>query len=89
MKHKIFKAIEQDDKINSILSHRTNLKDWQSFTRTHFNLIAKEINRNVSSYVQENPVLIFDYLLLGKDKLEKLKFDLNLDTLEELWISLI
>jgi len=84
MKHKIFKAIEQDIKINNILSHRTNLTDWKSFTRTHFNLIAKEINKNVSSYVQENPILIYDYLLLGKDKVEKLKFDHNLDTSEEL-----
>lgn len=78
MKQKIFNAIENDEKIKLILENRTNIKDWRGFTRTHFNIIAKEINKKVSEKVAENPVYISDYLLLGKDKVENLAFEFNL-----------
>ncbi|RUA11621.1 MAG: hypothetical protein DSY82_03375 [Flavobacteriia bacterium] len=78
MKQKIFNAIENDEKIKLALENRTNIKDWKNFTRTHFNIIAKEINKKVSEKVTENPVYISDYLLLGKDKVENLAFQFNL-----------
>jgi len=83
MKNDIFSAIENDDRICGLLNQRTNIKGWQNFTRTHFNFIAKEINRNVSMEVLENSMLLLDFLLIGKDKVEKLKFDFNVDRLEE------
>jgi len=79
MKHRIFKSIESDERIKSILEHRTNITDWKNFTRTHFNIIAKEINRSVSEIVNENSIYISDYLLLGKDKVENLAFEYNLE----------
>lgn len=79
MKQKIFEAIESDKKIKIILEHRTNKIDWKNFTRTHFNIIAKEINKKVSELVNENPIYISDFLLLGKDKVENLAFEYNLD----------
>ncbi len=79
MKHKIFKAIESNERIKSILEQRTNITDWKNFTRTHFNIIAKEINRTVSEIVNENPIYITDFLLLGKDKVENLAFEYNLE----------
>ena len=79
MKHKIFKAIEGDERIKSILEHRTNITDWKNYTRTHFNIIAKEINKFVSEIVNENPIYISDFLLLGKDRVENLAFGYNLE----------
>lgn len=79
MKHKIFEAIESDQKLNLILEHRTSIKDWIKFTRTHFNIIAREINKNVSEKVVDNPIYVSDFLLLGKDKIENLAFEYNLD----------
>lgn len=79
MNHKIFKAIESNERIGLILEQRTNITEWKNFTRTHFNIIAKEINRTVSEVVSENSIYISDYLLLGKDKVENLAFEYNLD----------
>jgi len=79
MKHKIFKSIESNERIRSILEQRTNITDWKNFTRTHFNIIAKEINRAISEIVNENSIYISDYLLLGKDKVENLAFEFNLE----------
>lgn len=78
MKQKIFLAIENDEKIKSILRNRTHIRNWKDFTRTHFNIIAKEINKKVSKKVAEDSVYISDYLLLGRDKVENLAFEFNL-----------
>ncbi len=78
MKQKIFNAIESDEKIRMILEHRTNITDWKNFTRTHFNIIAKEINKIVSAKVNDNPIYISDFLLLGKDKVENLAFEYSI-----------
>lgn len=83
MKKDIFRAVENDDRIRSLLNQRTNITDWQSFTRTHFNFIAKEINKNISKEVLENPIFVLDFLLIGKDKVENLKFEFNVDQLED------
>jgi hypothetical protein len=78
MKQKIFNAIENDKRIKMILENRTNIKEWRMFTRTQFNIIAREINKKVSEKVAEDPVYISDFLLLGKDKVENLAFEYNL-----------
>ncbi|MCB0376308.1 MAG: hypothetical protein KDD04_10345, partial [Sinomicrobium sp.] len=82
--HNIFRCIEEDEKINSILQYRTRIKDWRSFTRTHFNIIAKEINRDVSDKIAKNPILITEFLLMGKDKVEKLLDDYGLESVEDI-----
>jgi len=83
MKHKIYTCIEKDDKIITMLMHRTNITDWQQFTRTHFNLIAKEINKTVSSLVIENPMLISEFLLIGKDKVENIILDYQFGSIDD------
>lgn len=84
MKHNIFRNIESDERIGRVLSYRTHIKDWQQFTRTHFNLIAKTINKGVSEKVAKNPVLVTEFLLMGKDKVEKLLDDYGLESVEEI-----
>ncbi|WP_405415730.1 hypothetical protein [Maribacter sp. Asnod1-A12] len=73
--HKIFRHIEKNEVILKVLSHRTTLTNWQLYTRTHFNIIATEINKIVSEKVLKNPKLISDFLLIGKDKVENIILD--------------
>lgn len=84
MKERIFRSIENDSHIRHVLAGRTRIDDWKKFTRTHFNIIAKEINKKVSKHVSEQPFLLTDYLLLGKDMVEKLAFEFHLKDTEKL-----
>jgi hypothetical protein len=81
---KVLNAIEADKDIIILLSKRTAKSDWNTFTRTIFNLIAKLINQKVTGKVIENPHLLSENLLFGEHKFEMLLSELKLNNSLEL-----
>lgn len=67
---KIKRAIERDQLVLSALKVRGKL-DWNSFTRTQFNTVARVINKEISREALANPELIELNLIIGKQKLDK------------------
>lgn len=68
---KIIKAIELHPEVVALLQNGRNNSDWKLFTRTHFNTIARFINKKVTQEVIKKPELLEQYLVIGKLKLEK------------------
>ncbi len=54
--------------------------NWQRFTRTQFNLVARIINRKITLEVLRNPDLVEMNLITGKQHLEKQLFALKCQT---------
>ena len=77
---KIISKIENCYEILEVLSKNTHSNNGKLKTRTHFNSIAKIINRKVSNEVLKNPNLIETYLIIGKQNLEMQMLKLRIHT---------
>ena len=71
LNEKIKKAVELHPEVMALLQNGKDNSDWKSFTRTHFNNIAKLINKKVTHEVIRKPEMLEQYLIIGKLKLEK------------------
>jgi hypothetical protein len=71
LSEKIRKAIEEHPLIQAALKGKTRDKNWNNFTRTHFNLVARVINKQISIKVSENPELLEMNLIIGAQNIEK------------------
>jgi hypothetical protein len=79
---KIKRAIELDETILNVLKVRGKL-DWQNFTRTQFNMVARVVNKEITREVLLNPELIEFNLVIGKQKLEQEMFRMRCHNLYE------
>ena len=68
---KIRKRIEAHDGIRQLLKSKNLDNRWGRFTRTHFNLVARYVNREVSREVIANPELVEMNLVIGTHNLQK------------------
>ncbi len=68
---KIKSSITENPQIIAILKNKSREKTWENFTRTHFNLIAKTINKQITKEVLANPDLVEMGLIIGRQSLEK------------------
>ncbi len=86
---KIKKGIEQHPDIVAALRSKAKGPDWEKFTRTHFNLVARIINKQISREVQHNGDLLELNLVIGKQQLENHLRDLRLVSVDEFtrWLS--
>jgi hypothetical protein len=57
--------------------------EWNQFTRTIFERIARKINQVVTRKVLETPLLVKDFLLLGQDEFENIRFKYHLRTVDD------
>ncbi|MDO3628977.1 hypothetical protein [Mucilaginibacter sp. BT774] len=64
-------AIEEHPDIVNTLKSKNKGNRWEGFTRTHFNLVAKVISRQITKEVLVNPDLVEMNLIIGKHNLEK------------------
>lgn len=67
---KIRQAIQDHPDLNEALNKAGMEIDWKKFNRTHFDFIARYINKRVTLRTQENPQLIQDKIIIGKDQLQ-------------------
>lgn len=79
----IKRAIEHDERILSYLSLRTSRLEWQSFTRSHFNYISNYINSFITEKVIEDPRLVLESLIIGKDFYYSLSEKYEFRTIED------
>jgi hypothetical protein len=68
---KIKKAIELHPEVIVALQNGKPNTDWTVFTRTHFNAVAKLINKKITQEVIKSPELVERFLVIGKLKTEK------------------
>lgn len=76
---KIKKAIQDNGEILKALKTRSHEQNWNRFTRTQFNLIARAINKQVTKEVTANPDLVELHLIMGKHNLDKQLFNLRMN----------
>lgn len=77
---KLIYKIENNTQILPLLANINCGIDKNALTRTHFNAIAKIINKKVSLEVIKNPDLIETFLIIGKQHLEMQLLKLRLNT---------
>lgn len=75
--HKIKQAIEGHHEIAAAIKGNGKEHNWQQFTRTHFNIAARIMNRIITKEVLANSYLLEMYLVIGQQKLEKEFFRLR------------
>ncbi|MBS1600214.1 MAG: hypothetical protein JST75_18445 [Bacteroidetes bacterium] len=68
---RIKKAIQDNSAILLALKGKTTENNWEKFTRTHFNLAARAINKQVTKEVLTNPDMVEMNMIIGKQNLEK------------------
>lgn len=68
---RIKKALEDHPDIQSGLKGKDLDGKWHRFTRTHFNLVARIINRAVTQEVLANPELVESHLIIGSHNLDR------------------
>ena len=71
LSERIRKAIEVHPGVLSALQGKGKDLNWAHFTRTQFNLLARVINKQVSSAAVANTDLVDMNLIIGKQQLEK------------------
>jgi hypothetical protein len=78
---KLKKSLESHPEI--LLALKINNRDlnWSRFTRTQFNLVARIINKKITSEVLRNPDLVEMNLITGRQHLEKQMFALKCQTI--------
>ncbi len=77
---KLKKSLESHPEIVAGLKNSNRELNWQRFTRTQFNLVARIINRKITLEVLRNPDLVEMNLITGKQQLEKQLFALKCST---------
>ncbi|HVM89020.1 MAG TPA: hypothetical protein VMT76_12595 [Puia sp.] len=83
LSQKIKKAIQSHPEIVSALKLKGKELRWERFTRTHFNLIARVINKVISKEVLVNENLVEMHLIIGKQQLEKQLFILRQNNIHD------
>lgn len=71
LSEKLKAAIADHPLIIGALQYKGRESNWENFTRTQFNLVAKVINKQISKEVLANPDLVEMSLVIGKQNLEK------------------
>jgi hypothetical protein len=79
--NKLKKSLETNPDIIAAVKNGNRETNWNKFTRTHFNLIARIINKKISREVLRNPDLVEMNLITGKQHLEKQLFTLKCQTI--------
>ena len=74
---KIKKAVEESPEIIAAIKGNGKELNWQQFTRTHFNIAARVINKKITNEILANSYLLEMYLVIGQQKLEKEFFRLR------------
>lgn len=77
LNEKVKKALEHHPQVLATLPNGKINTDWSQFTRTHFNNVAKLINKKITQEVIKNPELVERFLVIGKLKIEKEIFNLR------------
>ncbi len=70
---KIKKAIENSN-LRDVIDQKRYGENWNSYTRTVFDKIAKKINAEITAKVIQRRFLVDDLLLLGQEELENILF---------------
>jgi hypothetical protein len=71
LSNKIIQSTQRHPEIIASLQTEKYGNDWTKFTRTHFNQVAKVINKYITREVIRNPELVEEFLIIGKLKIEK------------------
>jgi hypothetical protein len=71
LNEKIKSAIELHPEVMAALYNGRPHTEWTVFTRTHFNTVAKLINKKITQEVIKSPELVERFLVIGKLKTEK------------------
>lgn len=71
LSEKLKSAIAEHPAVMAALQNKNRESNWENFTRTQFNLVAKVINKQISKEVLANPDLAEMGLVIGKHNLEK------------------
>ncbi len=74
---KIKKAVESHPAIMLLVKNDLPMGGWEQLTRTHFDKVARVINKRITKEVIENPNYIEQYLIIGKLKIDKEIFSLQ------------
>jgi hypothetical protein len=69
LSRKIQKAIVEHPQVLAVLKIKGKQNDWENFTRTQFNLVARVINKQISKEVQANPDLVEMGLIIGRQQI--------------------
>ena len=77
---KLKKSLESHPEIVAGLKNSNRELNWQRFTRTQFNLVARIINRKITLEVLRNPDLVEMNLITGKQQPGKQLFALKCST---------
>jgi hypothetical protein len=68
---KIRLAVQNHKDLNEALEQAGMETDWKKFNRTHFDFISRYICKIVTQRALENPQLIHEKLILGKDQFQR------------------
>ena len=71
-------ALEASPELNEQLLTSGLGLDWKKFNRTVFEFIARRINKKVTQRALQNPYLITEKLIIGKDQLQSILFNSKL-----------
>ncbi|ELR68861.1 hypothetical protein C900_05687 [Fulvivirga imtechensis AK7] len=80
---KIRTEIENSSVITNIIGIKSTAHDWQNFTRTTFERIARRINQEVTRKVIDAPFLVKDFLLFGEHEFDNILFKYKLKNIED------
>jgi len=83
---RIKEAIEANPELNEQLLASGLGLDWKKFNRTVFEFIARRINKKVTHYAVQNPFLVTEKLIIGRDQLQSILFNKKLSN-EEAFID--
>ncbi len=71
LSNRIRHAIEEHPQIKKIITATIKGDHWAEYSRTHFDMVASVINKEITKEVIANPDLIKHHLVIGKLKIEK------------------
>lgn len=74
---KIKKAVESNPSMMQLMKNEISADGWSKLTRTHFDRVARIINKKITKEVIEKPAFIEQYLIIGKLKIDKEIFSLQ------------
>ncbi len=77
---RIKEAIEANPELNEQLLTSGLGLDWKKFNRTVFEFIARRVNKKVTQHALQNPNLITEKLIIGKDHLQSILFNNKLSS---------
>ncbi len=69
---KIRQAVQNHTELNKALEQADLGTDWKKFNRTLFDFIARHISKVVTQRALENPQLIHEKIIIGKDQIQRI-----------------